>query len=278
MRTHLADHTILVPSSVEEALRQQADHERLIPVAGGTDVLVWMNAGNLPPVPYQSLHRLAREWRYTRVADGGVLHIGALATYSDVRRHAHVAAHFPMLVESARVTGALQIQNRGTIAGNIANASPAADTVPALLAYGAELLLVSTAGERRVPLDGFHTGYKKNVLRHGELIAEIIVPMCTVPAARQHYRKVGTREAQAISKVVFAGVRDPAATRMAWGSVAPVTLRSKRTEEIVARGGTFDEAWAALQAEISPIDDIRSTRRYRLAVSRNILREFMGMG
>lgn len=280
MKTCLADYECLVPSSVEEALEQRRDRERLIPIAGGTDVMVWMNFGVLPGPVYQSLHRLASQWRYVREGEEGGLRIGALATYTDVRRHPVVQRDYPLLVEAARVTGALQIQNRGTLAGNIANGSPAADTVPALMVYDAQVVLVASGGERTVSLDEFFTGYRKNVMRPGELISEILLPPPRFAPGEQYYRKVGTRQAQAISKVVVAGAwnRKEGMVRLALGSVAPVTVRAKRTEAALAHGASKEEAWDALRSEISPIDDIRSTRGYRVAVARNLLGEFVRKG
>ncbi|MBX7247029.1 MAG: FAD binding domain-containing protein [Candidatus Sumerlaeaceae bacterium] len=279
MRTNLADYECLTPGSVREALEQRATGRKLIPIAGGTDVMVWMNDGHLGKVGkvYQSLHALAGEWRYVKTDTEGNLRIGALATYSDVRHHEDVKKNYPMLVHSAQVTGAIQIQNRGTLAGNIANGSPAADTVPALMVYDAKLRLVNASGERVVELSEFFTGYRANVLKEEELISEIILPKPRFAADQQYYRKVGTREAQAISKVVFAGANDGKGNvRMAWGSVAPITLRSKKTEDAVAAGAAADDAWAILQTEITPIDDIRSTRDYRLKVSQRILADFLG--
>ncbi len=280
MKTCLADYECLVPSSVEEALEQRRDRERLIPIAGGTDVMVWMNFGVLPGPVYQSLHRLASQWRYVREDEEGGLRIGALATYTDIRRHPVVQRDYPLLVEAARATGALQIQNRGTLAGNIANGSPAADTVPVLMVYDARVVLVASGGERTVSLDEFFTGYRKNVMRPGELISEIVLPPSRFTPGEQYYRKVGTRQAQAISKVVVAGAwnRKEGVVRLAWGSVAPVTIRAKKTEAALARGMSKGEAWEVLQTEISPIDDIRSTRGYRVAVARNLLGEFVRKG
>jgi xanthine dehydrogenase small subunit len=273
--TNLAPLACIAPQTVAEALEQRATNPSLIPIAGGTDVMVWLNDGKVPGREYQSLHQLADEWRYVRELSDGSIRIGALATYTDVRHHPIVATRYPMLVESARVTGALQIQNRGTLAGNIANGSPAADTVPVLMVYDAEVELVSTSGSRRVPLADFYTGYRRNVMRGEELIGAIILPPCNAP--KQVFRKVGTREAQAISKVVFAGTRsaDRKTWRLAWGSVAPTTIRAGKTEAALANGASSQDAWEALQTEIAPIDDIRSTREYRLEVSRRILQDFV---
>src|SRR6185503_14091044 len=187
----------------------------------------------------------------------------------------------------AAETGGIATQNRGTIGGNIANASPAADTPPVLLVYDAELELLSASGTRRVPYAAFHRGYKQVDLAPGELIARVILPPLAVgrvfrPA--EYYRKVGTRRAQAISKVCFAGtihldagvVQD---VRIAVGSVAPTVVRATKTEAAL-RGRPLDEATIAaaeraLLAEIAPIDDIRSTARYRARVAGNLLREFI---
>lgn len=276
MRTNLAHYQCLVPSTVEEALSMKAANPALLPIAGGTDVMVWMNDGKMPGREYMSLHRLAPEWRHVRGTAGGGLRIGALASYTDVRHDPLVVERWPLLVESARVTGALQIQNRGTLAGNIANGSPAADSVPVLMMYDAQVVLVSRRGERRVELSAFQTGYRRNVMEGDELIAAIELP-APILQPTQYFRKVGTRQAQAISKVVFAGGRTPDGSqwRMAWGSVAPVTLRSVKTEAALANGASPAGAWEVLRAEISPIDDIRSTAEYRIKVSRRILEDFI---
>jgi CO/xanthine dehydrogenase FAD-binding subunit len=200
-----------------------------------------------------------------------------------------------MLGLAARETGGLATQNRGTIGGNIANASPAADTPPVLLVYDAELEIVSVSGTRRIPYAAFHRGYKQMDLGPGELIGRIFLPprgdlpISKVPKFRisdwrDYYRKVGTRRAQAISKVCFAGsilledrvTRD---VRIAVGSVAPTVVRASRTEEAL-RGRPLDErtiaaAQQTLASEIAPIDDIRSTARYRALVARNLLGEFL---
>jgi CO/xanthine dehydrogenase FAD-binding subunit len=209
--------------------------------------------------------------------------LGALTTYTDVQANATLRAEFPMLCQAASETGGLAIQNRGTLGGNIVNASPAADSPPALLAYDAELELISANGSRWVPYHGFHTGYKQMVIRADELLARIRLKRAT-KTLRQYYRKVGTRKAQAISKVCFAGLAQMdedriADARIVLGSVAPVPLRCVRTEAVL-RGARIDRdlidaAQAELAREIAPIDDIRSTGRYRLQVSLNLLKDFI---
>jgi CO/xanthine dehydrogenase FAD-binding subunit len=210
--------------------------------------------------------------------------LGALTTYTDVRRSRVLQSEFPLLGRAAAETGGLAIQNRGTLGGNVANASPAADTPPALLAYGAEIELVSSNGSRRVPYADFHTGYKQTVMRPDELIARIHLPRPR-PGATHHYRKVGTRRAQAISKVCFAALAEMdeggrvGEVRLAFASVAPVVLRCRKTEAVL-RGRRPDEAVAGeaaaeLSREIVPIDDVRSTANYRRRVAVNLLRDFL---
>ncbi|MGH9660375.1 MAG: FAD binding domain-containing protein, partial [Bryobacteraceae bacterium] len=244
---------------------------------GATDVMVLLEAGLLETRRWISIRHLA-ELRGIEVAADAVT-IGALATYTDILRHPLLGAEFPMLAQAAALTGAVATQNRGTLGGNIANASPAADSPPALLAYDAEIDLVSLRGMRRVPYRLFHTGYKTMDLAPDELVARIRLPR-DKPGWRHYYRKVGTRAAQAISKVCFAGVARfdggrVVEARIALGAVAPVPLRCHRTE--AALTGGLDAAQAALAAEIAPIDDIRSSARYRLRVARNLLEEFLSV-
>ncbi len=188
-----------------------------------------------------------------------------------------------VLLEAAKETGGIAIQNRGTLGGNVVNASPAADSPPALLAYDAEVELISKSGLRKIPYSKFHLGYKQMGIRADELLSAIHLPRSG--SARVHYyRKVGTRKAQAISKVCFAGVAEVTGNvvshvRIALGSVAPIPIRCERTEAAIhnqpltAEG--IEKAAATLAAEIAPIDDIRSTRDYRLRVSLNLLRDFL---
>jgi CO/xanthine dehydrogenase FAD-binding subunit len=190
---------------------------------------------------------------------------------------------FPMLCQAASETGGLAIQNRGTLGGNIVNGSPAADSPPALLAYDAELELVSLKGARWVSYHGFHTGYKQMIIGTDELLTRIRLPR-SPEKLRHYYRKVGTRKAQAISKICFAGtarMRDEKIEdlRIALGSVAPVPLRCVKTEDAL-RGSdidqtTIDRATVVMANEIVPIDDIRSTSNYRQKVSLNLLADFL---
>lgn len=274
-RCDLNEFPCFVPANIDEALAQKAEINGLLPIAGGTEVMVLMNEGLMPPTPCQPLHRLRKSWRYIRTADDGGLRIGPLTTYTDVRFHPYIREKFPLLVQAAKVTGAVQIQNLGTLAGNIVNGSPAADMVPSLMVYEARLRLLGKRGERLINLSEFFTGYRKNVLESDEYLSEIIIPPTAFPPANQYYLKVGTRAAQAISKVVFAGARIDGLARLSWGSVAPTTIRSLKTEEAIQQGAAANEAWEILDTEIKPIDDIRSTAGYRRLVSRRILADFL---
>jgi CO/xanthine dehydrogenase FAD-binding subunit len=279
----LDQYQFVTPGSLPDALDDLARHPGARPFAGGTDLMVVLEAGHLPPGRYVSLQQCRELFGIEDAAAGGV-GIGALTTYTEIANSARLAGEYGLLRRAAHETGGVATQNRGTIGGNIANASPAADTPPALLVYDAELELVSTSGSRRVPYAAFHRGYKKMDLAAAELIARIHLPSRRDLRARDYYRKVGTRRAQAISKVCFAGsirmdgdvVTD---VRIALGSVAPIPLRATRTEAAL-RGAPLDEraiaaAGQVLAAEIAPIDDIRSTARYRARVAVNLLREFL---
>jgi CO/xanthine dehydrogenase FAD-binding subunit len=287
----LDDYRLVVPGSLREALDDLARHAGARPFAGGTDLMVMLEAGHLPPGRYVSLQN-CRELLGVSDDPAGGVSIGALTTYTEIRNSARLRGEYPLLAAAAGETGGVATQNRGTIGGNIANASPAADTPPVLLVYDAQIEIVSASGTRRVPYLGFHRGYKKMDLAPGELIARIHLPSAAAwlpdapgpEVARSYYRKVGTRRAQAISKVCFAGtiriehgaVQD---VRIAIASVAPTVIRAVRTEEAL-RGqpldaGTCADAERILLEEITPIDDIRSTARYRARVAGNLLREFL---
>lgn len=251
------------------------------PFAGGTDLMVLLEAGKLQHAKYISLWHLAE----LRGIENGPDHvrIGALTTYSQILANRTLKREFPLLCRAASETGSIATQNRGTLGGNIANASPAADSTPALLVYNAELELISKEGARWIPYGEFHTGYKTMQLRATELIRSIRLPR-GISHWKHHYRKVGTRKAQAISKVCLAAVADIRDTdiheiRIALGSVAPKAVRCVKTEESL-RGKPLEAAAIraareTLAKEISPIDDVRSTARYRLRVAQNLLEEFL---
>ncbi len=253
------------------------------PMAGGTDLMVQIT-GEIgePPERVLDLWRLDELRGIALSATGDELVFGALTTYTEIRRSAVVAARLPALVEAAATIGAAQIQNRGTLGGNIGNASPAGDTLPILLATDAVIVLGSTRGERGVPAAAFWTGYWKTARADDELVIRVRIP---VPARRVvRFRKVGTRRAQAISKVVLAlayredgGVwRD---VRVALGSVAERPIRVPETEAVLegaaARETVADHAAAVISREIHPIDDVRSTADYRRIVTARILHRLL---
>ena len=282
MRAYVPSYELVSPSGLTEALDLLAHKPGVWqPFAGGTDLMVLLEAGKLPHRSYLNIWNLA-ELRGIEVSNEHVI-IGALTTYTEIQSNQILRDEFPMLCQAASETGGLAIQNRGTLGGNIVNASPAADSPPALLAYDAELELVSATGARWVSYQGFHTGYKQMIIRPEELLARIRLPRISKDLL-QYYRKVGTRKAQAISKTCFAAtarleydiVTD---VRIALGSVAPVPLRCLKTEAVI-RGFKIDpdvieRAKDEFAGEITPIDDIRSTRRYRLRVSVNLLENFL---
>ena len=272
---------VQVPGSLGEALLLMGQEPgRWRPLAGGTDLMVPFAAGRLEATRFLSLQRLD-ELRAIEV-EPGTITFGTLVTYSQVRQHGAVQRHLPNLVQSARVTGAVAIQNRGTLGGNLANGSPAADSPPSLLAYGAEVELASVRGVRWVPYEAFHTGYKRTAMAADELLTRIRV---TVPAPGFHfYRKVGTRAAQAVAKIclaAFARVEDGIVRefRVGLGSVAPTPVRARSVEAAIL-GRSLDDlpvraAREALLADIAPIDDIRSTARYRRTVAGNVLAQML---
>jgi xanthine dehydrogenase small subunit len=268
MRTAVSSLELLQPRTVREALRMMRDEQPLVPLAGCTDVYVGLNFGTLAATRYIDVWPLD-ELRKIRLSDGA-LSIGALATYTEIIRSALVRRRLPILAAAAREIGGVQIQNRGTLGGNIANGSPAGDSLPVLAVADATLVLSSAAGERRVLFHSFYTGYRKSVLRPDELIAAVEIPRVE---GRQWFRKVGTRAAQAISKVVMAAVRADR-PRLSLGSVAPTVVRLPQTEAALAAGADIADARRVLEAEIRPIDDLRSTAEYRRRVSGNLLEQF----
>jgi CO/xanthine dehydrogenase FAD-binding subunit len=272
VRAYIPGYEMYAPKTLEEALTRLADeqsHWRIF--AGGTDLMVLLEAGKLDHRRMLSVWHLPELRGIVFASDSAIL--GCLTTYTDVLRNEMLRREFPLLAAAAAETGGVATQNRGTLGGNIVNASPAADSPPALLVYNAEVELLSARGSRWLPLREFYTGYKTTRLRAGEILARIRLPR-EKAGFRHYYRKVGTRKAQAISKVCFAGLRNASTgeTRIALGSVAPVPLRCWQTEAVVQQGG---DAAAALAMEIAPIDDMRSTAAYRLRVAQNLLREFL---
>lgn len=267
MKLNVAELDVRTPRSLTHALELLRDEPRT-PLAGTTDLFVELNFGTLKPRHFLDIWPLDELREITE--QGEMLVLGALASFTSLIGSPLVQRRLPMLVEAARLVGGIQIQNRGTLGGNIANASPAGDSLPVLAAADAVLLLRSHSGERRVPFNEFYTGYRKSVLRPDELIVAVLVPPVE---GTQFFRKVGTRAALAISKVVMAAVRGPT-PRIAFGSVAPTVIRARRTEAALAGGESLEAALAVLSEELAPIDDLRSTASYRRQVAANLVRRF----
>jgi CO/xanthine dehydrogenase FAD-binding subunit len=249
------------------------------PIAGGTDLMVQLT-GELGEPPERILDLWALDELRGIVHEDDALVIGALTTYTELRRSPVVAEFLPGLVEAAATIGAAQIQNRGTLGGNAINASPAGDTLPILLALDAELVLASAGGERTVAADHFWPAYRMTARRDDELLVRIRLPLAT--DRRLRFRKIGTRRAQAISKVVLALAWRGAAeggpwtdVRLALGSVAATPVRARATEAVLEgtmpTRETADAARDALAGELSPIDDVRSTAAYRRLVAGRVL-------
>jgi CO/xanthine dehydrogenase FAD-binding subunit len=282
MRANPAEYQLVSRPSLPAVLSLMAEEPGAwLPIAGGTDVMVQYAAGVLRPRKLVNIWNLP-ELRQIEVFDDEI-RVGAGSTYSDLQKHDLIPREFSLLAVAAQWTGGIANQNRGTIGGNIVNASPAADSLPALLVYDAELILVSVRGERRVRYQTFHKDYRKTELAGDELIRSICLKR-NYSEYYAHARKVGARNAQAISKVCLAALGRLSGgvlqdVRLAVGSVAPVPLRLMETERMI-RGKALDaqqieSAKTAAAAEIRPIDDIRSTARYRAAVAGNLVAEFL---
>jgi CO/xanthine dehydrogenase FAD-binding subunit len=282
MRADPADYELVAPDSLSAVVSLLAKGpSEWLPIAGGTDVMVQFASGKLAARKLVSLWNLP-ELRRIDVTPVEVV-VGACCTYTDLLSHEILVREFPLLASAARWTGGVANQNRGTLGGNIVNASPAADSLPALLVYEAELILVSAGGERRIPYVDFHTGYKQTVLAPDELIRAICLAR-RFTACVSYSRKVGARKAQAISKVCVAALGRVVSgavedVRIGAGSVAPTPVRLRETERAV-RGKRIDDALVSLArktavSEIRPIDDIRSTAAYRAAVMGNLVVEFL---
>ena len=281
MRSNVDEYQLVAPSSLEAVLRMMAEEPGVhTPIAGGTEIMVALAAGRLPARRLVSLAGL-RELRFVDATDQRVT-IGSGTTFTDLRRHPAISADFPLLAQAASWTGSIANQNRGTLGGNIANASPAADSSPALLVYDAEITLISAAGSRTLAYKDFHLAYKKTALRADELIASL--SMRRGAGSRGYIRKVGTRNAMAISKVVLAGIADVQDgairhLRLAAARLRQTPPRLYPPEQALLGLAVNDEAIAgaraALASEVRPIDDIRSTAQYRAAVAGNLLEEFL---
>jgi len=282
MKSALSALEVVRPRTLGEALKAMGASERPTPIAGGTDLFVYLNAGTQPPGRYLDLSRL-RELGHVLVGKSTVT-IGGGVTFRTIREHAEIRRRFPSLAAAAAEVGAWQIQNRATLAGNIANASPAGDSLPVLLAHDATVHVRSLRGGRDVAFAELYTGYRKLAIARDELITG--VTLAAPPRwSCAFFRKVGTRRAQSISKVVFAGVltarpgQEVTHVRLAYGSMAATPARAHRAEEALlgkrVTAAAIASARAALERDFKPIDDVRSEADYRRTVAGNLLEQFL---
>ena len=282
MRSYPADYELITPGNLDVVLCLLRDEpNQWTPIAGGTEIMVLYGAGKLLARKLVSIWPLP-ELREI-VQDGDFISIGGGCSFTQIGRHPGIQKHFPLLAQCASWIGGIANQNRGTIGGNLANASPAADSAPALFAYDAEIEVISARGSRRIPYSQFHLGYKKTALAPDELIHAVHLPR-RFDGALRYVRKVGTRNAQAISKICMAATGNlrhgrVEEIRIGMGSMAPAPLHLTATEQVLLGAALSDatiaEARKALSNETTPIDDIRSTASYRSLVAGNLLEEML---
>ena len=286
MHSNPAQYDLIAPATLDAVLEiLAAEPGYYTPIAGGTEIMVALGAGRLAQKNLLSINHL-KELRFIHTTADEIT-IGSGTTFTDIRKHALIASDFPLLSQAASWTGSIANQNRGTLGGNIVNASPAADSPPALLAYEAELTLISTRGSRSIPYADFHLGYKKTILQPDELLYSITLKR-NFSGYISYTRKVGTRNAQAISKIALAAlallkdgtiedIRIGAASLRDRPSRLTATERTLQGQPITPDtiAPLIAQARAALTSETQPIDDIRSTAKYRSAVAANLLEEFL---
>jgi CO/xanthine dehydrogenase FAD-binding subunit len=282
MRSNVAQYELIAPGSLDAVLQILADSpDHYTPIAGGTELMVALGAGRLQSKKLVSLWNL-HELRFIETTPDALV-IGAGTTFTDIRRHPVIQKEFPILAQAASWTGSIANQNRGTLGGNIVNASPAADSPPVLLAYDATVTLVSTRGPRTIPYRDFHLAYKETALEPDELLQSITL-LRNMKSYKSYIRKVGPRNAQAISKVAIAAI-----ARMKNGHIEDIRIGGASLREYPTRLTTTEKALlhkpitpsviaaarAAVLTEARPIDDIRSTAKYRATVAANLLEEFL---
>jgi len=283
LRGNAETHDLIAPGNLDAVLQLlAAEPGKWTPIAGGTELMVAFSAGRLQAPKLVSLWGIS-DLRFIETRAGSVA-IGAGTTFLDLRRDPTIVADLPLLAQAAGWIGSIANQSRATIGGNLVNGSPAADSSPALLAYDAEIEMISVRGKRRVAYSDFHTGYKRNVLAPDELLYAVHLPR-RFANHKQYLRKVGTRRAMAISKVALGAtallegqtIRE---LRLGAASLAPFPARLKATEAALlgqpVTRETVSAAHRALTGEIKPIDDVRSTAEYRRRVAVNLLDEFLG--
>ncbi len=276
------DATVQSPATLAEAYAFLSERGRSMKIiAGGTDLMVLMNAHMLDAPAFLDIWRLDKLRGISDEGDG--LRIGALTTYTELIRSNKIRLHAPSLVEASRTIGAIQIQNRGTIGGNIVNASPAGDSLPVLAAYNAVVEIGSTRGIRQMAFNEFYAGYRRTMLQPDELVLAVRIPKLSGDE-RDFFWKVGTRRAQAISKTVLAAKARMSGAKIVSigigvGSVAPIVIRVPKTEGLLTRAtvtpALVEQARQTISLEIAPITDLRSTEHYRRTVTGNVLVKFL---
>lgn len=279
MKGHIYDYDMSLATTLSMALKALKDDPTLRPFAGGTDLMVLFEAGKLQDKNFLGISHLPELQGIEVLKDEVVIH--SMTTFREIRLHPIIAKEFPMLTKAANLIGAIAIQNLATLGGNIANASAAADSPIALLCYEAKLKLVSDSGERDVDYQNFHLDYKKIDLRPAELIKSIHLPRAKNSQSFDYYHKVGTRLSQAITKVGLAlrvelsPQQKVKKIKIALTSVAPYPKRALNVEEFLTdqklTPALIEKAQNLLKRDIAPIDDIRSTKDYRLKVAQNLL-------
>ena len=286
MRSNVSQYDLTAPGSLSAVLQILSESPgEYTPIAGGTELMVALGAGRLAAKKLISLWGIP-ELRFIETTPDTLV-IGACTTFTDLRRHPVIATDFTLLAQAASWTGSIANQNRGTLGGNCVNASPAADSPPVLLLYDAELTLISASGTRTLPYGDFHLSYKKTALRPDELLHSITLKR-NFAGYVTYTRKVGTRNAQAISKVAIAALAKASGgvieeMRLGAASLSETPARLIATESALTGGSikadkldeTIGRARKALASECRPIDDIRSTAKYRAAVAGNLLEEFL---
>ena len=283
MRGCMSDFEFANPKTLSEALALLSESpEKWMPIAGGTDIMVVYAAGKLQHKSLINIFGLGELKEIVINSEKSELKIGAGCTYSQILKNKTIQEFFPNICAAALETGAPAIQNRGTLGGNIVNASPAADSPTALLCYDAQLELVSAQGSRIVALNEFYKSYKKFDLKPGELLKNIILPF-SQKLNTHLYRKVGTRRAQSIAKLGCALTAHNTGqklenVRFAISALTPTISRLKNTEKILESNSIdqikMSDLLTSISSAIAPIDDIRSNANYRRDVILNISAHF----
>jgi CO/xanthine dehydrogenase FAD-binding subunit len=269
------------PKNIDEFFKVRERYPDAVLLAGGTDLMAQWHNNRSTPERVISISNL-KELSFIK-EDRGIIEIGALTTHTEISENKLIKKGVPVLAYAASLIGAPAIRNMGTIGGNIANASPAADLPPVLLIYDSSLVLRSKTQLRELKLYEFYKGYKNTVIKSDEIIYSIKVP---IPDAvdKVEFYKVGTRQAQSIAKVSLAGFlkkekKEVEVVRLAAGSVAPVPIRLFEVEKYITgkplTRSVVADACDTLLRYLKPISDVRSTEEYRKIAMKGLLLKFL---